>query len=242
MTAVHCSLSPWLWWRSLAWIWRLEAEVTWVDTPSHGHIIMVTGYNHSQPHQTGAGVRLLPGPDGAKQEASLWAARTRLGLGPGVREDLVPPVVNTSLVINLTRTRSVTILMIWELSDPLAVDHPLELSWRGGAPGVARDIDQVPDLVWTCGDGSIVSRGSPGMRASPPWSHSPSVPEPPPSFSGMQTFRVKRKYIKLWNTHLFMFCPEAWGLGTDLTPLKLGSKCWFYLDVFYVKPVWSTGL
>ena len=67
----------------------------------HSHKVTLSWSQGHKPHQTGAGVRLLPGPNGAKQEASLWAARTRLGLGPGVREDLVPPVVNTSLVINL---------------------------------------------------------------------------------------------------------------------------------------------
>ena len=68
-----------------------------------GHIIMFTIMVTLSwsAHQEGAWVRLLPGPDGAKHKASLWAALTCLWLGPGVSKAQVLPVVDTSLVINL---------------------------------------------------------------------------------------------------------------------------------------------
>ena len=97
MTAVHCSLRPWLWWRSLACTWRLEAEVTCTEE----RVRLMVMSRSSQGHQLGAGVRRLPSPDGAKQEPSLQRARSSLRPRPGVQETLVTPGVDAGLVINL---------------------------------------------------------------------------------------------------------------------------------------------
>ena len=63
-------------------------------------------------------MRLLPGPDGAKHEASLRAL-TCLCLGPGVSQAQILPVVDTSLVINLTRITKVSICLerdVWYIN------------------------------------------------------------------------------------------------------------------------------
>ena len=221
MTAVHCSLSPWLWWRSLACTWRLEAEVTWDIIM----VIMMVTLSWSA-HQKGAGVRLLPGPDGAKHEASLLAGRTRLWLSPGVRQAQVLPVVDTSLVINLcNKSYQCETNVFLKPPHPLSVDSPLELSGRGRASGVARYIDQVPDLGkhQTCDDGD-------NMLTRVTWYEGIT---PRISFSlGSWTTTIflwnvnnqdKQKIIKLWKLTSLCFVLKL-GASALTSHLKFGSK------------------